>query len=106
MEGAELGCCYGRMCEVGASGSIRVGGETGEARCVEGDCADGGESVFFLMIRRPPRSTLFPYTTLFRSHTDRDGRTWRDDARRHGDVDYIELIGCDGSMCWPPSEVQ
>src|SRR2546423_3182325 len=28
----------------------------------------GRESqVFFLMIRRPPRSTLFPYTTLFRS---------------------------------------
>src|SRR2546430_10339220 len=35
---------------------------------------------FFLMIRRPPRSTLFPYTTLFRSsqmdlfeiHTKRD----------------------------------
>src|SRR2546430_3751831 len=26
---------------------------------------------FFLMIRRPPRSTLFPYTTLFRS--DREG---------------------------------
>src|SRR5688572_31083040 len=26
-------------------------------------------SVFFLMIRRPPRSTLFPYTTLFRSVT-------------------------------------
>src|SRR3712207_7542894 len=25
---------------------------------------------FFLMIRRPPRSTLFPYTTLFRSHPD------------------------------------
>src|SRR3712207_4684261 len=26
---------------------------------------------FFLMIRRPPRSTLFPYTTLFRSgHTE------------------------------------
>src|SRR2546426_555191 len=25
---------------------------------------------FFLMIRRPPRSTLFPYTTLFRSHLD------------------------------------
>src|SRR5712692_10642592 len=28
---------------------------------------------FFLMIRRPPRSTLFPYTTLFRSH-QRGGR--------------------------------
>src|SRR2546422_7547567 len=27
---------------------------------------------FFLMIRRPPRSTLFPYTTLFRSHHGRD----------------------------------
>src|ERR1039457_6002763 len=26
---------------------------------------------FFLMIRRPPRSTLFPYTTLFRSHQSR-----------------------------------
>src|SRR2546426_4865405 len=30
---------------------------------------------FFLMIRRPPRSTLFPYTTLFRSQdTDEDER--------------------------------
>src|SRR2546427_43685 len=27
---------------------------------------------FFLMIRRPPRSTLFPYTTLFRSATFTD----------------------------------
>src|SRR3712207_8348922 len=27
---------------------------------------------FFLMIRRPPRSTLFPYTTLFRSRHPRD----------------------------------
>src|SRR3712207_8356848 len=26
--------------------------------------------MFFLMIRRPPRSTLFPYTTLFRSGVD------------------------------------
>src|SRR5256886_2186810 len=29
---------------------------------------------FFLMIRRPPRSTLFPYTTLFRSQRARSGR--------------------------------
>src|SRR6185312_16870173 len=28
--------------------------------------------VFFLMIRRPPRSTLFPYTTLFRSPPGRE----------------------------------
>src|SRR5260370_7317509 len=27
----------------------------------------GDTAFFFLMIRRPPRSTLFPYTTLFRS---------------------------------------
>src|SRR6266571_2425564 len=27
---------------------------------------DAGLGLFFLMIRRPPRSTLFPYTTLFR----------------------------------------
>src|SRR5258707_14698720 len=32
---------------------------------------------FFLMIRRPPRSTLFPYTTLFRS---RGARPCRDDG--------------------------
>src|SRR5260221_7742168 len=30
-------------------------------------CVDNDLFVFFLMIRRPPRSTLFPYTTLFRS---------------------------------------
>src|SRR3712207_7132056 len=30
---------------------------------------------FFLMIRRPPRSTLFPYTTLFRS-VRQDPRRW------------------------------
>src|SRR5688572_32119058 len=30
------------------------------------------------MIRRPPRSTLFPYTTLFRSHSaNGGGNTWR-----------------------------
>src|SRR3712207_7226869 len=31
-------------------------------------------SFFFLMIRRPPRSTLFPYTTLFRSGAGQEGR--------------------------------
>src|SRR5437870_8624465 len=31
-------------------------------------------SVFFLLTRRPPRSTLFPYTTLFRSTTVRGRR--------------------------------
>src|SRR5256886_6189870 len=38
------------------------------------------------MIRRPPRSTLFPYTTLFRSSTWRSppARARRREARRHG----------------------
>src|SRR2546422_217451 len=34
----------------------------------------GWGRVFFLMIRRPPRSTLFPYTTLFRSGVQRRAR--------------------------------
>src|SRR2546428_4432691 len=33
---------------------------------------------FFLMIRRPPRSTLFPYTTLFRSPGQREESDRRD----------------------------
>src|SRR3712207_7257201 len=42
---------------------------------------------FFLMIRRPPRSTLFPYTTLFRSpgyppHRARERAAGLDDRRR------------------------
>src|SRR3712207_7669890 len=55
--------------------------------------------MFFLMIRRPPRSTLFPYTTLFRSedsradedavgaelHAERRVGRRRDPARGEGD---------------------
>src|SRR5256885_15278232 len=36
---------------------------------------------FFLMIRRPPRSTLFPYTTLFRSLVAGHRRPARQPAR-------------------------
>src|SRR3712207_7650478 len=64
------------------------------------------------MIRRPPRSTLFPYTTLFRSHVvpgdlqdravrdalDDDLFTWRADgvvgavvAPRRGDAEVVEI---------------
>src|SRR3712207_8864612 len=40
---------------------------------------------FFLMIRRPPRSTLFPYTTLFRSRFHRAAHVIPPaDAARHG----------------------
>src|SRR5574339_754564 len=40
---------------------------------------------FFLMIRRPPRSTLFPYTTLFRSERD-------DVLRRAGDLGADDVV--------------
>src|SRR5438309_6608580 len=40
--------------------------------------------LFFLMIRRPPRSTLFPYTTLFRSRSHRGRRR----IGRTGAVDH------------------
>src|SRR2546427_833953 len=43
-----------------------------------------GTRTFFLMIRRPPRSTLSPYTTLFRS--DRNGN--RRERREHKDTDF------------------
>src|SRR3712207_9050918 len=43
---------------------------------------------FFLMIRRPPRSTLFPYTTLFRSPDAGGGPLPRHgQGRRDGDGD-------------------
>src|SRR3712207_9010028 len=45
---------------------------------------------FFLMIRRPPRSTLFPYTTLFRSSSA--GRRLRPLWRlRVGRTDFVHL---------------
>src|SRR3712207_7729734 len=45
---------------------------------------------FFLMIRRPPRSTLFPYTTLFRSPSDALP-TLFDMAKRPSRIDLLEL---------------
>src|SRR2546427_1788637 len=42
---------------------------------------------FFLMIRRPPRSTLFPYTTLFRSQ----GATLR--LLKPDEVETLEALG-------------
>src|SRR6266536_6138893 len=81
---------------------------------------------FFLMIRRPPRSTLFPYTTLFRSqgnaktvegkqHLDRDAqfRYINEQVREHltakdpvvsVDAKKKELVGefKNGGRQWRP----
>src|SRR5215207_8451084 len=38
------------------------------SRRLPGRFASHDPALFVLMLRRPPRSTLFPYTTLFRSH--------------------------------------
>src|SRR3712207_9140071 len=51
--------------------------------------------IFFLMIRRPPRSTLFPYTTLFRSMARQ---------RTHPDGVVTALFG-DGSYLMLNSEL-
>src|SRR5260370_17122095 len=67
------------------------------------------------MIRRPPRSTLFPYTTLFRSLAQRPQGARHEpfstrfvDRRlctvRHGNVKTLHSRGdCCSQSCWPPS---
>src|SRR3712207_9493284 len=52
---------------------------------------------FFLMIRRPPRSTLFPYTTLFRSLTGRsDGQPMLETLEREN----LFLVALDDERRW------
>src|SRR3712207_7844573 len=51
------------------------------------------------MIRRPPRSTLFPYTTLFRSDRDRQGKTWAVELRLVG---HGRLEPSVRRALWPP----
>src|SRR6266542_4642677 len=65
-----------------------------------------GLLIFFLMIRRPPRSTLFPYTTLFRS-PDGAHRYPRHEHRRHaargppaGDRKSTRLNSSHGSISY------
>src|SRR3989337_2917581 len=63
--------------------------------------------IFFLMIRRPPRSTLFPYTTLFRSRGQAVGGCGlpdphgdRGDARGEGDRKSTRLNSSHGSISY------
>src|SRR2546423_2783047 len=50
-------------------------------------------SFFFLMIRRPPRSTLFPYTTLFRSYPRHRQHPPGDAQQGGGRVERIDRVG-------------
>src|SRR2546430_10650832 len=66
---------------------------------------------FFLMIRRPPRSTLFPYTTLFRSDIeggDEDsGEKGQAEEQLQGDgraQDFRQVTGGNGNFADNPEE--
>src|SRR5215216_7801112 len=57
---------------------------------------------FFLMIRRPPRSTLFPYTTLFRSPRStprRPGPSWSGWRAPRSEEHTSELQSPDHLVC-------
>src|SRR3989475_9373077 len=52
---------------------------------------------FFLMIRRPPRSTLFPYTTLFRSRICRFGPQIVQVTNKKGGTHFVMVTGLNRS---------
>src|SRR5256886_14266933 len=69
------------------------------------------EFFFFLMIRRPPRSTLFPYTTLFRScmavHACRQGYKFSRNLRRRPlDNDRRARVNRAINVCTPDFQFQ
>src|SRR5258705_10570532 len=84
-------------------------GEPGWWRCECGHsmCTNSNKN-FYLMIRLPPRSTLFPYTTLFRSYTSTDD--WKCRSECNNRMYRITIIYCtnsngcvqwsDGEPCW------
>src|SRR6266481_8218276 len=58
---------------------------------------------FFLMIRRPPRSTLFPYTTLFRfprCPAPRHARPWASSRSGRGDRKSTRLNSSHSSISY------
>src|SRR5438874_4799540 len=65
--------------------------------------------VFFLMIHRPPRSTLFPYTTLFRSIGEVDlnelaGSQRGERGRQHLVADRVPKAHAGTGIGWQRSE--
>src|SRR2546430_9569731 len=60
---------------------------------------------FFLMIRRPPRSTLFPYTTLFRSRADPEAGLLDLVQRMRGAGDHFDYDVASYTVGPPPRYV-
>ena len=73
------------------SGAVEVRQRGGDVGGGEGGGVGG--VFFFLMIRRPPRSTLFPYTTLFRSNGDNSDT---DDEILVMETQALNPASCDG----------
>src|SRR5436305_8364187 len=62
---------------------------------------------FFLLIRRPPRSTLFPYTTLFRSTAERESeQVDLPESQRPDEGDSVSGHRLDGRSEEHTSELQ
>src|SRR5438105_13063756 len=53
---------------------------------------------FFLLIRRPPRSTLFPYTTLFRSNNQTSHRKMRENSKMLFGLRHPTVVGRDNEQ--------
>src|SRR5476649_660355 len=91
---------------VGAVSDVDVAGVAG-LLVVPVDDVDVAVGFFFLMIRRPPRSTLFPYTTLFRSGRDPGGDRgracghpeWGQVGRRRSEEHTSELQSHSDLVC-------
>src|SRR3712207_7003415 len=57
------------------------------------------------MIRRPPRSTLFPYTTLFRSILERWGESWNASYAAKSEVISGKLVTGRNDLYYYPRQV-
>src|SRR5687767_15927904 len=53
-------------------------------------------NIFFLKIRQPPRSTLFPYTTLFRSLRPSSARSGRETTSRESPAASVSSVNAEG----------
>src|ERR1039458_8021175 len=94
LNSSHLGISYAVFClkkKTLCATSLLSGGDDINAVCADpigNDAYISGDFFFFLMIRRPPRSTLFPYTTLFRS----SAFAWRTGERDSISFDLADVV--------------